>query len=177
MPDKDGIEFLNEFGEREFYPVFVTSHAEYALDAIKAHAFDYLLKPVDEEDLITCIGRIMKAVKSSMQRVSRKGKKIELRNVKSIEFVNEEEILLVRAAGSYSEVVTKEKTCVVSKNLKAFADMLCDVRFMRVHNSAIVNLNEVVEFVYEGNYAVISSGEHVMISSRNKDSFLARMTS
>ena len=95
----------------------------------------------------------------------------------AIEFVRIEDIVMCEASGSYTNVYLKDKRkVIVSKHLKEYETLLSDENFMRVHNSFLINLNEVKQFVKsEGGYILMSDDRQVSISLRKRDEFFARM--
>lgn len=156
MPGHSGLELLDFFNENEidFSIIFVTAYNRYAIQAFKLSAVDYLLKPIESEDLIHAVSMFEKQKSKKNYTVLKdnffsRSKKIGLSNVSSITFVELDNILFFKADGSYTEVFLKdEKVIVTSKSLKHFENTLADYPdFYRCHKSYIVNVNHISEYV------------------------------
>jgi len=157
MPGHSGLELLDFFDEKEvnFSIIFTTAYNEYALQAFKFSAIDYLLKPINPDQLCEAISRLekqkqkfehFKILKENIQQEILS--KIAVPSGSSLLFLDLAKIAYIKGDGAYSEVfcVNGKKT-LVSRNLKNFEDILCcDNRFARVHRSYIVNLEQVMAF-------------------------------
>lgn len=177
MPDMNGFELLAKLCFRDFKLVFVTAHQEYALKAIKNRAFDYLLKPIDDEDFLQCLGKLV-SVKQPLQSESLKHSAlVELPVKDGIEFLQQEEILRVEASRSYTVFYLENGVRhVASKSLKEYEAQLDPQLFYRCHYSHIINLKKVKKFVnHDGLFARMSDGSLTPISKKNKDDFLLRL--
>jgi two-component system LytT family response regulator len=170
MPGHSGLELLDFFDENEidFSVIFVTAYNRYAIQAFKLSAVDYLLKPIETEDLKNAVylftkkkERINYAIlKNNLQ--TQAPKKIGINGVSSIVFVDVDDILFFQADGSYSMVFLKDgKTIIASKSLKHFENILVDnPYFFRCHKSYIVNLNYITEYVKsDGGYLKVNQHE------------------
>jgi two-component system LytT family response regulator len=157
MPGHSGLELLDFFDEKEvnFSIIFTTAYNEYALQAFKFSAIDYLLKQINPELLCEAISRLekqqqkfenFKILKENIQQESLS--KIAVPSGSSLIFLDLVKIAYIKGDGAYSEVFSVDgKKNLVSRNLKNFEDILCsDNRFARVHKSYIVNLEQVVAF-------------------------------
>ena len=180
MPNETGLEMLDRFSERHFYAVFLTGFREYTQDAIKRQAFDFLIKPVDPEEIRTCIKRIAdhKRVNGgrfvSMRPVDHR--KIELITSGRRHFVRFEDIYYVEASGSYSTLhLTHGRRITVSKNLKRIEEQLCRSTFCRVHNSHLVRLTCVSSMNFRQNTLTLESGHEVKMSTRRRDDVRRRL--
>ena len=186
MPHKSGFNVLEELGDFDFEVIFVTAFDRYAVKAIKFSALDYLLKPVDVDEL-------QKAVQKAAGRLNRKGFRINyeslIKNMKNpsgrieklaipdaegIVFEKVTEILFCEADGNYTKIhLTGKRQLLVSKNLKDFENMLSESNFFRIHHAFLVNLQHIRRYVKgEGGYVILEEGHHVDVSRRKKDSFL-----
>jgi two-component system LytT family response regulator len=182
-----GFDVLAQLSEFSFDVIFTTAYEHYAIRAIKFSSLDYLLKPIDLEELQIAIGKARTHQNESAQKqqlemllanLSGKGmKRICLSTADRFEFVHVDEIILCEANGSYTNVSLKgNKKIMVSKNLKEYETLLADENFMRVHNSFLINLNEVKQFVKsEGGYILMNDNQQVSISPKKRDEFFARM--
>jgi len=183
MPWMNGFEMLSCLGDNiNFEVVFVTAYDQYAIRAFKVKAQDYLLKPVDKEDLIDCISRI----KNSSKHFSKEkldglveemdktinSNRILLHAKNAIEVVNQDELLYLQADSNYCHVYTKdEKRIMVTKTLSEIEKMLDMENFVRIHRSYTVNLAFIKKISTEdGAYDVIlESGQKLPVSRRKKE--------
>ena len=177
MPKMDGFELLEKLNFRDFKLIFTTAHEEYALKAIKNKAFDYLLKPIDIEELKASVNNLGngKVAKSFVEKGP--NRLIELAVKDGIIFIKPEEIIRLEASGSYTTFHCVQNTKhLASKNLKEFETTLDPVSFFRCHMSHIVNLHHVVKLISgEGLMAKMTDGSQVEIAKRNKQLFLDRL--
>lgn len=183
MPDGTGFELLNSIDERNFEVIFVTAFEEYALKAIKFSALDYVLKPIDSDELRTAIEKaiqtIDKKVDSSqletlnynIQNVNRK--KLVLKTHESVYVVDLENIVRCEADRNYTSFYLNDgKKILVSKTLKEYETMLSGNHFFRVQQSHLVNLNYVNRFDKKnGGSVVMKDGSEVPLSPAKKDMF------
>lgn len=157
MPGHSGLELLDFFDENDvnFSIIFTTAYNEYAIKAFKFSAIDYLLKPINPEQLVEAVKRLEKqkqkfenfnALKENMQQENLT--KIAVPSGNSLIFLETSKILYIKGEGAYSEVFcTSGIKNLVSRNLKNFEDILCsDKRFFRVHKSYIVNFENVIAY-------------------------------
>lgn len=182
-----GFDILNTLPEINFEVIFTTAFDQYAIKAVKFSSLDYLLKPIDLEELQSAIEKAKKLknkeaynsqLKSLLQNLQQpKLTKICLATSDGFEFVNTDEICYCVADGSYTTfVLTNGKKVMVSKHLKAYENLLTDHSFMRVHNSYLVNLKEVKKFIKaDGGYIIMNNDDTVSISRGKKDDFLEAM--
>lgn len=180
MPGLNGFELLEKVTYRDFKLVFTTAHGEYAIKAIKNKAYDYLLKPIDIDELKDCIERIID-IKEGMsvdKAIQTEKDIIELPVRDGIVFIKPEEIIRIEASGSYTtfHMVNGVKH-IGSSNLKEFESILNPRYFYRCHNSHIINLRRVNKFLSsEGLYcAVMEDGSNADIAKKNKQVFLDKL--
>ena len=173
MPHETGIQLLDRFKDRNFYVVFCTTYHEYAVEALRRRAFDYLLKPVDQDDLIACAKKIIHKLRIDDEPVPREipgGKRVELITSGQRFFVRHTEILYVEASGSYSTFyLSTGRRITVSKNLKRIEVMLQDSIFCRVNNSFLVRLASVQSFSHRNGTLHLSNGKDVPIAVRKRE--------
>ncbi len=184
-----GFDILTKLENLNFDVIFTTAFEQYAIKAVKFSSLDYLLKPIDIEELQTAVE---KAKKRKNQNVYKKQLETLLNNIKQqpslnklclatadgVEFVDVEKILYCKANGSYTSFVLKEgPSILVSKHLKEYENLLLDQQFLRVHNSFLINLKEVKRFVKsDGGYIIMNNEDTVSISRGKKDDFLKIMS-
>ena len=186
MPTMDGFQFLNKLKSRNFAVVITTAYSEYAIKALKKDALDYLLKPIDSDDLEETIAKVKKY--SSKYLDSNKIEKVLLRfneklNTKKIAintdgkliFLESKEILFIVSDGNYSTFhTTNNKKIVVTKKLKEINTLLPNEIFFRVHNSYIINLTKVKEFFKTDGYVIIENNHKIPVSRQKKSEFLEK---
>ena len=187
MPTMSGFQFLNKLKSRNFAVVITTAYNEYAIKAIKKDALDYLLKPIDSDDLEETIAKIKKYSSRSLD--SNKIEKVLLRfneklNTKKIAintdgkliFLESKEILFIVSDGNYSTFhTTNNKKIVVTKKLKEINALLPNEIFFRVHNSYIINLTKVKEFFKTDGYVIIENNHKIPVSRQKKSEFLEKL--
>jgi DNA-binding LytR/AlgR family response regulator len=147
MPGKDGIEFVNDIDIKENRPgiVFVTAYEQYAIQALKVRAFDYLLKPVNRKELMECIEKFVALMGDSVsmqarqQEITKKISRIKVNTRTGVVFINPATILFCRAEGNYTTICTGEKEYLCSLNLGKLQDQLPLTGFLRVGRSLIIN--------------------------------------
>jgi len=184
-----GFDVLKSLEKMDFHLIFTRAFEHYAIKAIKFASLDYLLKPIDIEELQNAVRKAVNAsennsqqelLKNLMNNLSSPGesnKKISLATAEGIEFIPTDQIYFCEANGSYTNFHLKDsRKLVVSKNLKEYENMLLDSRFMRVHNSYLINLQEVKRFVKsEGGYIVMNNDAQISISNSKREEFLRQM--
>jgi two-component system, LytTR family, response regulator len=189
MPNGTGFDLLSHFPEKEFDVVFITAFNHYAIKAIKFSAVDYILKPLNIEEFIEAVKKVLQK-RSASSHSGNDSFKVLMENLKSpipsrmaiptadgMEYLNPKEIIRIEADRSYSWFfLTGNRKILVSKNLKEFQDLLSDRYFFRSHNSHLINLKYVHKFVRkEGGFIEMQDGEQIPISRNKKDLFLVHM--
>ncbi|WP_396590832.1 LytR/AlgR family response regulator transcription factor [Allomuricauda sp. R78024] len=184
-----GFDVLNQIKEPNFEIIFTTAFEKYAIKAIKFSSLDYLLKPIDLDELQQAIekarNRLDKSVsrqqiETLIQNLSQENprqEKICLATTSGMEFISIEDIIVCKADGSYTSFILKNKNpLLVSKHLKEYENLLADQQFMRVHNSYLINLKEVKKYIKsDGGYIIMSNDMHVSISPRKKEELIGVM--
>lgn len=185
MPHMSGFDLLEKINTPRFQTIFVTAHDKYAIKAIRFSALDYLLKPVDVDELVSAIARLSResteestndyngVLHNVRHRMGQDGK-LAIPTSEGMAFINIRDIIHCEADGSYTRLhVSDRKAMIVSKKLKDFENILDANAYCRVHHSSIINLDHVDRYVKgEGGYVVMSNGQHVDISRRKKDEFM-----
>ena len=171
----------------DFEIIFTTAYKDYAIEAIKFGALDYLLKPINKNELVPAINKAIQkrnakdenAVLKQFLKTYRTpiSSKISLYTTDGIVYAEVEQILRCEARGSYTNIYFKDKTThVTSKTLKEYEMLLKDHHFLRVHNSHLISLADVKKYVKtDGGYIEMKDGAQVPISQSHKDSFLEHM--
>ncbi len=189
MPDMDGFEVLEKLSNKDFALVFTTAHNEFALQAIKEQALDYLEKPVSIDDLEACAERLKEQVRQKVEGGPLEDVIFNAANYKDLEkmtiptrdgfaVVNSADIVHLEASDSYTKIfMNDERKFLSSKNIRVFEQSLDEKIFFRTHKSHIVNL------IYhlrgfartDGNVALMSNGSRVPISRRKLSEFMNRV--
>jgi two-component system LytT family response regulator len=187
MPEINGFELLKKLKKFEGSVVFVTAHSNYAVKAFKFSALDYILKPIDTADLRQTIDKYKKSRNSSpdadmMKQLlnnidlmsNPKANKLSVSTQEGIEIINLSDVDYMKAERSYTLIKRQDKSdLMVSKPLKDFEEMLPPSKFMRIHDSYLVNLDKVVRYLrQDGGYAVMRDGSEILISRGRKEEFI-----
>jgi len=189
MPNGTGFELLKHFPEKNFDVIFITAFNHYAIQAIKFSAVDYILKPININEFIESVSRVVYK-RSTNASPGNDNYEILLENLRTTrptrlviptsdgrEYLNTKEIIRIEADRSYSwfYIVDRHKI-LVSRHLKEFQDLLNDRNFFRPHNSHLINLDFVKKFIrHDGGYIEMTDGSQIPISRNRKDLFLAHM--
>lgn len=182
-----GFDILSQLEEVDFEVIFTTAFDQYAIKAVKFSSLDYLLKPIDIEELQRAVEKAKK-IKNKQDYARQlhnliqnlhfpKESKICLATAEGFEFVNTPEIIYCEASGSYTTfVLTEKRKLLVSKHLKEYENLLTEHHFMRVHNSYLINLREVKKYSKsDGGYITMNNNDIVSISRNKKNEFLLAM--
>ncbi|PST82340.1 DNA-binding response regulator [Pedobacter yulinensis] len=184
MPGLNGFQFLEKLGSFDFEVIFTTAYDSYTLEALRLSAVDYLMKPVDEDELQTAISRLKRRVaeKSTRQDPSTQpapARRLALPTAEGVYLVSRASIVRVEAMSNYSTFILEErKKIIVSKTLKEFEAVLQDPDFLRVNRSVIVNLRFVIKYRKgDGGTLEFADGAEVEVSPLRKDAVLERLFS
>lgn len=192
MPGHSGLELLDFFDEDEvdFGIIFTTAYNEYALQAFKFSAIDYLLKPIQHTQLVEAVGRFtrkqehnqnqqLKALQQNLNVAKTwEEKRIVVPNGQNYKLLNPAEIVMIKGEGSYSEIHLLDGSKILaSRNLKHFEEVLWHIPyFFRCHKSYIINLHETLEFVKsDGGYLNLRGGIIAGISPEKVDEFWEKL--
>ncbi len=193
MPRENGFEFLNSIDKQNYCIIFTTAYEEYALKAIKANAIDYLLKPINPEELkesvqkaiahlelrhhkpemqqayAESLGNLTEQVQSGSNLI----KKITVAEQFGFKVIDVADIKYLEADTQYTILFLKGPEQIVSsKSIGEFEKILTNPEFFRIHKSIIINLNYLKEFSsYQGNYAVLQDKSKLLISRRRLNEF------
>ena len=166
--------------------IFTTAYDEYALQAFKLNSIDYLLKPIDVEELKTALQKVSKKLLQptpspqydmlfeNLKNDSDTNNRIALPSINGLEFVKIKEIIRCEADGRYTNFYFEAgKPKLVTQNLKEVAAFLESYSFFRVHHSHLINLNKITKyFKGDGGYVVMEDGSTIDVSRRKKEAFL-----
>lgn len=185
MPKGTGFDLLGTFNEINFEVIFTTAYNHYALKAIKFSALDYLLKPINAEELITAVAKIKperlnnKNAENLINNLKGNANRIILNTSTGLEFVEVPEIIWCKAESNYTYIyLTNNRKVLATKTLKEFEELLTEAGFFRVHHSNLINLKHMVKYVRgEGGHVIMSDGTNVYVSARKKSDFLRALDS
>jgi len=184
MPRGSGFELLKRFDNPTFKTIFVTAHQHYAIKAIRFSAADYLLKPVDVDELIAAVEHVQLKTTDNTEQYAqivrsideRKTDKLAVPVKDGLSFIPVEEIIRLQADGSYTHIFTAKEKYTASRNIKEYEELLHDHQFFRAHHSHLINLRFVRHFSRtEGYFVTMSDGSVVEVSRRKKELFLQLM--
>ncbi|MEN9547746.1 MAG: hypothetical protein RIR12_337 [Bacteroidota bacterium] len=192
MPGHSGLELLDFFNEDEvdFNVIFTTAYNEYALQAFRFSAIDYLLKPIQHTQLVEAVERFLKkqnvqkgeqlkTLKENLIDTSNwESKRIAVPSGQTIHFFKPSEIIMIKGEAAYSEIhLSNGQKMLASRNLRHFEEMLTPIPiFFRSHKSYIINRQAVKEYVKsDGGYLSLTNGLQAGISADKVSEFLDKM--
>lgn len=189
MQTGTGFDVLQKIKQRNFHVIFTTAYDHYAIKAIKFSAVDYLLKPINLEELQEAVAKAVENIRQNaegnklelliknLRRPAGEDFSISLSTSEGVEFIQLGNIIRLEANGPYTTFFMKDgRKIMVSKNLKEYEILLSDHGFFRVHNSHMINLKEVRKMVKtDGGYAVMNDDSMIAISPKKKDEFIELM--
>jgi len=191
MHKETGFDLLRRIDKIDFEIIFTTAHSEYAIEAIKFAAIDYLLKPIDITDLRKAVKRVEKKRTDSFlsdkldvliqnfKSESSDQYKLALPTSDGLVFINVKDILYCEAMSNYTKFHMVDKSnYLVSKTLKEYETLFTNHNFFRIHNSFLINVREVQKYVRgEGGYVIMNNGQSLDVSKRKKEAFLNKISS
>lgn len=184
MPKMDGFQFIQKLGNKDFPVVITTAYNQYAIKALKNEAIDYLLKPIDTDDLKDTIVKIKKFNKKNVTAEKLEDillnfnantihKKITINTDGKLLFLESNEILYAESDGNYSTIYLEDgQKIVLTKKLKQVNEILPQDSFFRIHNSFIINVQKIKEFIKTDGYVVLTSNHKIPVSRQKKSDFL-----
>ena len=190
MPNGNAFDLLEKFKNINFNIIFTTAYDHYAIKAIKFSAIDYILKPIDPEELVTAVKRfeaqrgqkesLDKQFKTLLSNVKpeNKLKKVGIPDGDGLIFINLSDIIRCDSDGNYTFfILTSGKKIIASRTLGEYEQMFADDNFFRIHRSHLINLEHVKKYIKgEGGYVVMSDNSQVEVSRRNKTDFLEKLS-
>lgn len=179
MPDENGFELFKYFETIPFEIIFTTAHKEYAVEAIKNSALDYLIKPINIEDFKLAVARVDKAktYKINFDRYKLLAENIVNQNTgnerivfpskSGFEVVQVNTIVFCKSDGAYTSVHTLDKKYFTSKSFKETCELLYSSNFLRVHRSFLININFVVSFKSDEFILEMINGDKIPVSDKS----------
>ena len=181
MPEMDGFTMIEKLDNRDFNLIFTTAHDEFALKAIKVSAIDYLLKPVDKDELQEAINKIQTSKKGEgdllenklqllLQNLNESSDKVNISADGKVYLIDRDDVIMLKSDKSYTTIYLKsEQQILVSKTLKEVEKKFNTPQFFRVHNSYLINLNHVKEYLKGlGGELIMTNGLTASISRNRK---------
>ena len=189
MPEQNGFSLLEQLPEINFDVIFTTAHSHHAIKAIKYSAVDYLLKPIDMDELRTAVQRVNpnrhatpnKNIEFLLQNTKKdqpKFDKVALPTNDGFMFVDIKNIVRCEASGSYTifHLDSHLDSVLVCKNLGEYEELFSDHNFFRVHHSHIINLDHIKRYTRgDGGSVEMKDGSTIEVARRKKEMFLQRL--
>ena len=184
MPRMDGFEMLHRLPEKNFHLIFTTAYDQYAIKAIKYAAFDYLLKPIDIEELKSAVSKINSQPtvhtekKLAALEENLRGKnvfnKLAIHTLEGLLFFTISDIIHLEAQSNYTVIYfSNQHKITASRTLKDFEELLPQDIFFRPHHSHLINLNYIKRYIKgDGGQIELQNGTYVDVSRRKKEEFL-----
>lgn len=190
LPDGSGFDLVHRLPRRNFAIVFVTAYDQYAVDAFKVSAIDYLLKPVTPDLLVQAVNKVsrqlahttpslqhLEILEDRLRKNYEQSAKIILKDAQSLHLIVVEDILSLQADGSYTHFLLRDgRRITTSLNLKEYSGLLQPYGFVRPHHSYLVNVHHISQFSkQDGGLLIISDGSQIPVSTRKKAQLLEEL--
>ncbi len=186
MPHANGFQLLEHLQDYNFEVIFVTAYDNYAIKAIRFSAADYILKPVNINDLLAAVNKVAERIRQKQENrqikqlynnLSRKNNpRIGLPAGDRIEYSDVAKIIRCQGEGNYTNIIFENGNyLLVSKTLVEYEDLLQEYNFVRAHKTHLVNLNYVIAYIKYENVLKLKNGELIPVSRRRKDIVLERL--
>jgi two-component system, LytTR family, response regulator len=188
MPHMNGFELLEQLPNKNFKIIFTTAYNEYAIQAIRFSAFDYLLKPIDSDELQASVHRfletkedyrqqfdLLKNIMHNIQAPSSDEFRLALPTKEGVHFLMPSEIIRCEAVGNYTKFFTdKSRTYIISKTLGEYDTLLTPHNFIRTHKSHLVN-KKFVSFIDHDGFAILKDNTRIEVSRRRKEEVMTAL--
>jgi len=183
MPHGNGFDLLEKFPMRNFDVIFITAYNQYAIKAFRVNAVDYILKPIDETDLIRSIKEIIEkqntykgddTINHLLESIKNdRVKKLLIHTKSGVEYIDVDSIIKVSADGNYSNIYLKGNRHICSsKKIKNIDAVLPSNMFFRTHKSYIVNIEKVVRYSNSNQTVIMNDNSEVSLARNKKEAFL-----
>jgi two-component system LytT family response regulator len=190
MPEENGFKLFDYFDYYSFEVVFTTAYKQYAIDAIKYSALDYLLKPINYIDLKEVLKRLNEKQKkitpqsqidtflSNINTDSKEFNKIALPTMDGFQLERINNIIYCQAEENYTKIfTTRDESIIVTKTLKSVEELLPESIFFRIHKSYLVNLNYIKSYSKSNRYKVtLENGVKLDVATRRNEDFVKALT-
>ncbi|MBN9380260.1 MAG: response regulator transcription factor [Chitinophagaceae bacterium] len=189
MTHGNAFDLLNQLQPVSFQIIFVTAFDNYAIRAFKYSALDYLLKPVDIDELRAAVERAatrtqgksfldqMETLLYNVETFQLTQQKMAVPTLTGLVFIPIRDIMRFEAGGSYTTIyLTSKDEIIATRNIKEYEDLLPPSIFCRVHNSHIINLHKIQKYHKgRGGYVIMEDGSNIEVASRRREEFLRRL--
>lgn len=189
MPRINGFELLQYIQFKDFDIIFTTAFDTYAIKAFKVNAVDYLLKPIEPEELIKAVEKVKSKLEKNVhlnqidRLLNNTGlsgfikDKLALPVEGKIAMLEYDSIIYCESDGNYTNIhLVNQKKIMISRTLKDIEHMLPHPLFFRIHHSYLVNVNHIKEYIRgEGGEVLMSNGENLRVSRKKKEELLAAL--
>ena len=182
LGDGSGMDVLTGLKDRSFQLIFITAYEKYAVDAFRFSAIEFLLKPIDPDDLVQAVSKAQQQIDAqswklqlsvlmdNFERATLQERRIVINNKESIHIISVKDIMYCEASGGYTFLALQDKRKILaSKNLKHFEELLLPCGFYRVHHSFLVNQEFISRYDRADCLLELKTGATVPVSSRKKD--------
>lgn len=190
LHDKTGFDLLRQLPVINFEVIFTTAYEKYAVEAFRFSAIDYLLKPIDQDDLKEAVDKLKNKILKdelsekfqvlfhNLKNNQGLSKRISIPTVNGLIFLEVKDIIRCQAEVNYTNIFLKDKQKItVSKTLKEFEELLTAYNFYRVHNSHLINLTYVKSYHKgKGGYVSLTDNSEIEVSTRRKEQFLKKLS-
>ena len=186
MPVMNGFDLMEQIRSNPVSVIFTTAFDQYAIQAIRYSALDYLLKPIDPKELVQSVQRLethqskptFEQFQFLIDKISQKEhthKKLAIPNLEGFKMISIDDIVYCEADDNYTHIILKDATKIIASRTLKEIQRLMDVyhNFIRVHHSFLINLNEVLQYVRgDGGYLMMNDGSHINVSRNKKKNLL-----
>lgn len=188
MPGMNGFQLLEQLGDAQSQVIFTTAYDRFAVKAFKVNAIDYLLKPIQEDELLAALEKVetqrgnsdhalpaleerMRQLMQDLQAPMRKGQRIAFSTVHGLDLVEADDIICCQSESNYTRIhLTGERRILVSKTLREVEEQLPNDRFLRVHHSYVAHMDHVQKYLRgDGGTLVMDNGMEVKVSRNRKE--------
>lgn len=189
MAQGNAFDLLNQLQPLDFQVIFVTAFDNYAIRAFKYSAVDYLLKPVEIDDLRNAIGRVhrkpqtqdlvqqMRILLENVGTLQMTQQKMAIPTIDGLIFIPVQDILRFEAKGNYTAIyLSNGEPIVATRTIKDYEDVLPETIFCRIHNSHIINLSKIQRYQKgRGGSVIMEDGSIIEVASRRREEFLQKL--
>lgn len=189
MTHGNAFDLLNQLRAMTFQVIFVTAFDNHAIRAFKYSAVDYLLKPVDIDELVAAVERVQQRSKEkdvvqkmqvfldNMGTLNLGQQKMAVPTVEGLIFINLKEVVRLEAKSSYTQILMENGEAVMAtRSIRDYEDILPETSFCRIHNSHIINLFKIAKYHKgRGGYVILEDGSTIEVASRRRQEFLRRL--
>lgn len=180
LTDGSGFNVLEKVESNKFHVIFTTAFSEFALQAFRVNAVDYILKPIDRKELLTALQRVKErtlVTAGPQSQETNETHKLAINEGDGVRFVSVKDIMRCKSDDNYTEVFLDDgKRIVSSKTLKEYQKTLEPLGFVRVHQSHLVNLKKIAKVArQDGFFIVMENTDLIPVSRRKKDELFDRL--